>query len=439
MENDDKIISQLGRFTVGDSSLVNRLSKENLSPREFLLTLITERQSKSGISLTEASKWSDEVLLLVTLGWLKRNQIIAQELEDLITLEGVQNRLIKYVSQYNADLKALTDASVHNMLKTIPSVKEVTQLFPSSSELLSASMMKQFKDLGIALTMLDRPNNLASVNALIPLFKSMGSQLSNIQSVAHNVALTHSPFFDATKILSNSAIATMTDHVGTVDLLAKQFASFDQISRVIANQMPSIATSFNVAQMSALTQNAFASINLNSIGNMIGLQKPFQQNIASLFAGVIDAYSDHIMSLGLTNANFGDISPLLTEWPTREIFTTTEFLKTISVDQNEDEVSIVTSDKITDLSVENDFELRSLLSELNSELVIMLDGATQALISENVDRVRHFTISLRELFTHIIHTLAPDNAIKVWSNNPEHFFEGRPTRKARLLFICRGV
>jgi hypothetical protein len=44
------------------------------------------------------------------------------------------------------------------------------------------------------------------------------------------------------------------------------------------------------------------------------------------------------------------------------------------------------------------------------------------------------------LITQVIHTLAPDKSIRDWSTSPEHFDDkGRPTRKARLLYIARDV
>ena len=69
----------------------------------------------------------------------------------------------------------------------------------------------------------------------------------------------------------------------------------------------------------------------------------------------------------------------------------------------------------------------------------MWKGAIEALHSNNADRIRHFVTSIRELYTHILQILAPDEQIKAWSNDPNHLFKGRPTRKARLYFICRNI
>ena len=57
----------------------------------------------------------------------------------------------------------------------------------------------------------------------------------------------------------------------------------------------------------------------------------------------------------------------------------------------------------------------------------------------NLDYARYFAVSLRELFTQVLHRLSPNHEIKKWTNDDKLFDNGKPTRKARLLFICRSV
>jgi hypothetical protein len=37
---------------------------------------------------------------------------------------------------------------------------------------------------------------------------------------------------------------------------------------------------------------------------------------------------------------------------------------------------------------------------------------------------RHLSSSLRELFTQVLHRLAPDKAVQGWTSNPEHYDQG---------------
>ena len=80
----------------------------------------------------------------------------------------------------------------------------------------------------------------------------------------------------------------------------------------------------------------------------------------------------------------------------------------------------------------------TLQSKANNYLNI-LEGAKQAALSKNPDKVRHTVTSLRELTTHILHNLSPDEEIKKWSSNEEDYFEGRPTRKCRVSYIFRNL
>ncbi|WP_426451796.1 hypothetical protein ACP26L_06735 [Paenibacillus sp. S-38] len=66
-------------------------------------------------------------------------------------------------------------------------------------------------------------------------------------------------------------------------------------------------------------------------------------------------------------------------------------------------------------------------------------GACDALGSSNPDKVRHVTVSLRELLTHIIHTLAPDEEVRKWTEDPTFYSNDKPTRPARFKYIYRHI
>ncbi|MEO0770904.1 MAG: hypothetical protein AAFY72_16030, partial [Cyanobacteria bacterium J06649_4] len=77
------------------------------------------------------------------------------------------------------------------------------------------------------------------------------------------------------------------------------------------------------------------------------------------------------------------------------------------------------------------------LASFDSSLLTLVNGARLSLRSDNPDKARHVTTSVRELFTHVLHYFAPDNDIKSWSSDPNHYHNNRPTRRARVLYICR--
>ena len=83
--------------------------------------------------------------------------------------------------------------------------------------------------------------------------------------------------------------------------------------------------------------------------------------------------------------------------------------------------------------------LEDRLRDIDRGLPNLLQGARHALSTDNPDRARHVTVSLRELIGHVLRHLAPDNSIRDWTNDSSYYHGGRPTRKARLLYISREI
>jgi hypothetical protein len=93
-----------------------------------------------------------------------------------------------------------------------------------------------------------------------------------------------------------------------------------------------------------------------------------------------------------------------------------------------------------DLAVKTCDELESFLSNLNPQLVALLQGARAAAVNSlNPDTARHLCISLRELLGHALRQMAPDAQVKAWSQDPTHFNDGRPTRNARIQYLYSPV
>ncbi len=87
-------------------------------------------------------------------------------------------------------------------------------------------------------------------------------------------------------------------------------------------------------------------------------------------------------------------------------------------------------------------ECVELLALVDRRLVKLYMGARDALTGRSVDRARHVLISLRELTNHLLRLLAPNERVLEWiriqpRDNLLH--DGQPTRRARLLYLLRGV
>lgn len=82
-----------------------------------------------------------------------------------------------------------------------------------------------------------------------------------------------------------------------------------------------------------------------------------------------------------------------------------------------------------------------LLSQVNPALAKAYQGARDALVSGSVDRGRHALVSLREMWGHLLRHLAPDEKVLPWvsGKGADLVHDGKPTRNARVLYVCRGI
>jgi hypothetical protein len=170
----------------------------------------------------------------------------------------------------------------------------------------------------------------------------------------------------------------------------------------------------------------------------IALSQALDNDAANLGKSFMDYLSLHSEFQQDFRQNRNGLLPIASELAARELFTTTTLVKSIFAGEepkNYKETEII-KEKI---SIETDDRLQRLLLELDPELVNLWLGAKEAISSDNPDNARHFNVSLRELFTHILHRLAPDKEIKSWSTNPDDYRDGRPTRDTRLRYIYREV
>lgn len=147
-------------------------------------------------------------------------------------------------------------------------------------------------------------------------------------------------------------------------------------------------------------------------------------------------------SVGLTHALgnvFRDYSaeliaslpPGLTSAPSNNVLLDARLLQTFALEPELEPDAALTTDVTTDTS--------EILGRIDPRLPQLLAGARLANTSTNPDRVRHVCASLREMYTHCFHTLAPDDDVVAWSTDPRDFKDGSPTREARFRYMCRNL
>lgn len=189
-------------------------------------------------------------------------------------------------------------------------------------------------------------------------------------------------------------------------------------------------------EYSLYTEKSLSNFPWTDIGQKIGLSDISKGVLGDSFLGLSTEYSDLLKSFGTNPTSFIELNPSLTKLAPIEYYTGANLLEVISTDEE-----ITTEEELlkNEIQYENEYSLNTYLPKINSGLLKMWKGAVETFNSNNSDKVRQFTVSLRELFGHVMRILAPDNEIKKWTNVDSFYHEGKPTRRARLHYICRNI
>jgi hypothetical protein len=199
----------------------------------------------------------------------------------------------------------------------------------------------------------------------------------------------------------------------------------------------------DILRLSTLSERSLSRLSWEHIGDVIELKATDQSIIRHNLKRLANSYSKLFESFKTEPSYLFSLSPTLLKYTSVEFFNELNIIKSITTDADFDihfEHEEETNQFKEDIKKETENTIEQLLRELNPDLITPLNGARYVLLdSKNPDRVRHFIVSLRELFTHVLHQLAPNNKIKDWTTSSNHYHNGNPTRRARLLYICREL
>ncbi|MBK8522461.1 MAG: hypothetical protein IPL54_16940 [Chitinophagaceae bacterium] len=199
-----------------------------------------------------------------------------------------------------------------------------------------------------------------------------------------------------------------------------------------------LQSSFSKASaLSIFAEKSLSSFPWQDLGQSINLAQSTKRLLSSRFSNLSLDFLNFYKSFEANPISFSELNPILTKSVPVEYYTGANLLETISteVDNDDADEELVKNE----IAYENEYNLKTYLPKVNAGLIKLWQGAIEAYNSNNTDRARHFMTSLRELFTHVMHNLAPDNEITAWTQNPDHFHNGRPTRKTRLSYIYRNI
>ena len=192
----------------------------------------------------------------------------------------------------------------------------------------------------------------------------------------------------------------------------------------------------------AATERLMAGIDFEAIRSHFQIEMPVISGLESSITHVAASYG----SLAESLREISDITRLpafVLPGATREIYTTSFAIETLCPwdEWDDDEAE-------TEIQLVAEAELEAsgciaLLQQVEPGLARPYIGARDALYGNNADRARHILSSLRELWNHLLRRLAPDDLVVAWipgvSNQKDLLHEGRPTRRARVLYVCREL
>jgi hypothetical protein len=279
-----------------------------------------------------------------------------------------------------------------------------------------------------------------STSAITLLQDSLAKQLEfdrNLLSITSSVLLqtrlvelTTSNFRDLS--LANQSLTKLVSNAAITDsALSKVFAehnalraSLDSIASQssITDLLSSLDTT-RLLHTSLSSQYRLLDLEANSFGRLIDASTILANDLTATFSKLTRSYRDVIEcfpSIPQPQVTFiAKYSPI-------EYSLEMDVLERISVEHDED------------IEVQGLPSIDDELASFNDQLLILVNGARESLKSDNPDRARHVMTSVRELFRHILHGLSPVDEIRKWSADANHYHNDQPTRRARLLYICRN-
>lgn len=192
-----------------------------------------------------------------------------------------------------------------------------------------------------------------------------------------------------------------------------------------------------ISELSVLAEESLSNLQVDQIGSAISLTGDLQASLNDSFLDITSGYSDFIGALSGNFEAFANFNPQIARLTSEEYFNNANLLGSISLAESED--TTVEQLRTNDILIENERNLNYYLSQIDADLIDLWRGASEALKSDNPDSIRHFGVSFRELLTHVYHALAPDEQVREWTNEKDDYHENKPTRRARLRYICREI
>lgn len=281
-------------------------------------------------------------------------------------------------------------------------------------------------------------SQIAAITREVDSLKKLGTPMNDIQQyfLAH-VAPALDEYSAASTLFTRSQLSLFANQVNlairvTVQQLGKGIGPSQALQSSILSNLP------NFLRMSALAECSLSRFPLPQVASAAMLTEKLISPLRSLHGDLLIAYTGLLHTISQTTLSMAR-PPSLVDAASESFFLHSDLMENLSVEELDEDLENEKEVARADITERHEIELRGLLNDIDPKLLRMLDGAKATMDPSNPDHVRHFSISLRELFTHVTHTLAPDQEVMSWTTDPSFFKNGRPTRRARILYICRNL
>ena len=190
------------------------------------------------------------------------------------------------------------------------------------------------------------------------------------------------------------------------------------------------------------TERLIAEIDFEAIKSRFQIESPVISGLENSIVNAAASYG----SLAESMREISDIMRLpdfVLPGATRELYTTSFALMTLHpLDKRGEEEAETEFQFAAEAELETS-DCIALLEQVDPKLALPYVGARDAFSGNNADRVRHILSSLRELWNHLLRRLAPDESVAAWIsgnvNQEDLLHEGKPTRRARVMYVCREL
>ena len=207
-----------------------------------------------------------------------------------------------------------------------------------------------------------------------------------------------------------------------------------------AAELQAVVTSSlrEVADQLAISERLFAGF--DTIRRFMVLPAPAMLNLLYSINYLTDTYGKMAESIR-TYQDITYLPKFVLPGATRELVMANHTVDVLATSGEIEEEQDTAEHDLIEKITENPSNCIALLREVDPELARMYTGARSAFHEKNPDRCRHILISLRELFSNLLRQLAPDEQVLTWmpESKAEWLHEGRPTRVARLYYLCRNL